>query len=422
MVLKIKAATIIIGNAIMNLHVALATETLSPLIFTGGVGASMLQANLNKTSSPHWYCDTQYKGYDLWLYYRNLAPMKADCWLDNMRLRWQDGEMQEAGIKITLVGDHLSAGDDINSGFAKDLWSDLLTGVQALGYSGTSPHVSALHYDWRLSLDQLMQGGTFTKMRRQIEACVAASNGKRAVLVTLSYAGPLMHKFLAKFVDDAWKSKYIERWISLSGVWGGSVELTRMAFYPKPKDFFNIPKYLPYISLETSRDMANSFPSSFTLRPTFMGNEEVLVSASLSGKKHDYGKNDISQALEDSGLSAARQVYKSSENAYSFEHLGDPGVAVDCMYGIGDQTVNGIHFGTGFNKPATNYTYEDGDGVAPTRSLSMCAAWSKAKVYAFPHIGHGGTLHSKEAVQQFSQIMHKQAGISEASRESSMFV
>merc|ERR1719440_713680 len=179
MALKIKAATIIIGNAIMNLHVVLATETLSPLIFTGGVGASMLQANLNKTSSPHWYCDTQYKGYDLWLYYRNLAPMKADCWLDNMRLRWQDGEMQEAGIQITLVGDHLSAGDDINSGFAKDLWSDLLTGVQDLGYSGTSPHVSALHYDWRLSLDQLMQDSTFGKMKQQIESEVAAASGKK---------------------------------------------------------------------------------------------------------------------------------------------------------------------------------------------------------------------------------------------------
>merc|ERR1719440_1442479 len=116
MALKIKAATIIICNAIVNLHVALATETVNPLIFTGGVGASMLQANLNKTSPPHWYCDTQAVGYDLWLYYTNLAPLKADCWLDNMRLRWQDGNMQDAGIEIRLVGDHLEAGDDIKNG------------------------------------------------------------------------------------------------------------------------------------------------------------------------------------------------------------------------------------------------------------------------------------------------------------------
>jgi len=230
-----------------------------------------------------------------------------------------------------------------------------------------------------------------------------------------------MHKFLAKFVDDMWKSEYIERWVSLSGVFGGSVELTRMALYPEAKDFFNIPDYLPYISLETSRDMSNSFSSSFTLRPTFMSDKEILISTSISGKERVYGEADMSEALGDSGLSVARQVYEASKNAYSFEHLEDPGVAVDCVYGVGDKTVNGIHFGNGFNNPATNYTYEDGDGVAPTRSLSLCATWSKTNVYTFPRIGHGGTLHSQDAVQQFAKIIHGQASALKASG-ASLFV
>lgn len=408
--LEAKMAMIIVGSALAAAHVA-AAEALHPLIFTGGVGASMLQADLNKTSSPHWYCDTQYNGYDLWLYYTNLAPLKADCWLDNMRLRWQNGKMKDAGIKIQLVGDHLPAEDDIKDGFAKDMWSDLLAAVKDIGYSGISPHVSALHYDWRLSLDQLMLDGTFKKMKEQIEARVAAADGKRAVIVTLSYGGPLLHKFFAEFVDGAWKQKYVERWVSLSGVFGGSVELTRMAFYPEAKDFFNIPEFLPYISLEMARDMSNTFSSSFTLRPTFLKDDEVLVSADIAGSRHHYTKNDMSQALEDSDLPAARQVYESSKSAYSFAELGAPGVTVDCIYGTSDDTVHAVHFADGFNKPATNYTYEDGDGVAPTRSLSLCAQWSRAdspkvSVHTFPHIGHGGTLHSKEAVLQFSQIIH----------------
>merc|ERR1719433_2307385 len=193
----------------------------------------MMQADLNKTSSPHWYCDTQANNYDLWLYHRNLAPGKYGCWLDNMQLKWRDDKMVDAGVKIKLVGDHLSAQDDIKGGFPKDLWGNLIAGVQDLGYSGNSPLVSALHYDWRMSLDQLRDDGTFAKMKRQIEERVKAAAGKRAVLVTLSYGGPLMHKFLAEAVGPAWKDAHVERWVSLSGVFGGSVELTRMALYPE---------------------------------------------------------------------------------------------------------------------------------------------------------------------------------------------
>merc|ERR1712048_442354 len=150
----------------------------------------------------------------------------------------------------------------------------------------------------------------------------------------------------------------------------------------------------------------------------------------IAGKKHEYTRSDVSQALEDSGLAAARKVYDYSENAYLFDRLGAPGVAVDCIYGIDDQTVNGVHFGDGFNEAATGYTYEDGDGVATKRSLSLCAQWSgtgpnatKVSIYSFPHIGHGGTLHSKESVQQFAQIMrsmHTPAGGLDNSAEVSL--
>merc|ERR1711982_183797 len=136
--------------------------------------------------------------------------------------------------------------------------------------------------------------------------------------------------------------------------------------------------------------MANSFPSSFTLRPTFMKDEEVLISANIAGKKHVYTKNDIDTALADSGLQAAREVYKSSRSAYSFHELGAPGVRVHCIYGTSDDTIDSIHFGNGFNKPATSYGYEEGDGVAPKRSLSLCAEWSATDgsdavhIHAFP--------------------------------------
>jgi hypothetical protein len=382
-----------------------------PILFTGGVGASMLNADLNKTTTPSMLCEKQAKDYHLWLYYGDFAPFKATCWLDNIRLRWKNGVLQDAGIKIKLPGDHLQPGDDVNKGFAKDLWSDLLSGVADLGYSKTSPHVGGLHYDWRLSLDQLLADGTYAKMKNTIESAVIKAGGKRAVLVTLSYGGPLIHKFLAQFVDAAWKAQYIERWISLSGVFGGSAELTRMAFYPDAKDFFNIPKFLPYITLMKSREMSNSFSSSFTLRPTFLNDTEALLNVNKNGLLKQYTKHQIGQALADSNLTDAKEVYDASKTAYSFHKLPAPGVAVDCVYGTSDNTISSINFGDDFNHPATGYRYEHGDGVAPDRSLSLCNHWNGAdntmvKVHTFPGIGHGGTLHSPVAVQAFSRILH----------------
>merc|ERR1712066_76960 len=114
--------------------------------------------------------------------------------------------------------------------------------------------------------------------------------------------------------------------------------------------------------------MSNSFSSSFTLRPTFLNDTEALLNVNMNGVMKTYTKNQISQALADSGLTEAQEVYDASKAAYSFHKLPAPGVAVECLYGDNDQTIGPINFGDGFNKPATSYRYEDGDGVAPVRS------------------------------------------------------
>jgi len=409
------------GVVALLVHTALAASAeppLNPILFMGGLGASMMNADVDKELS-RWYCYKKVLDYKLWLYFENFWPLSENCWRDNIALRWNNGKIKDFGVKVKLVGDNRSEGTDISFGFAKDLWSDLLSGIADLGYNGNSPSVGALHYDWRLGPLELAADGTFAKHKRAIETFVAKAFGKRAVLVTLSYASTLMHKFLATFVDAAWKREHIERWISLSGTFGGAAMLTRMAFYPTPGDFYNMP-YLPYISLESCRDLGNTFPSTFVQRPTYKGADEVLLSA--AGRSYTSG--DIGDALVDAGLLDAKTVFESTQDAYIFDNIDAPGVTVDCFYGIGDDTVTTIHYGNGFNQEATEYSYEDGDGVAPKRSLGRCLEWNSTSVralsaapgdsstscsvsiYEFPKIGHGGTLHIKEVVETFSRIIH----------------
>lgn len=178
-----------------------------------------------------------------------------------------------------------------------------------------------------------------------------------------------------------------------------------MAIYPEAQDFYNIPKYLPYISLEMMRDLSNTFPSNFVLQPTWLNDTEILISASVGGRNAAYTKHDIASALEVAGLSEAKRAYEASSSRYSFHQLGDPQVPVNCVFGTGDKTIRSISFGDGFGKPATGYVYEDGDGMAPVRSLSLCAQWEGATAHGLPHAGHGGTCHTPAAVDTFSQIV-----------------
>ena len=53
-----------------------------------GDGGSRIEAKLNKTWVPHYFCYKKSDWFELWLNVHYLAPEAIDCWADNMRLRY----------------------------------------------------------------------------------------------------------------------------------------------------------------------------------------------------------------------------------------------------------------------------------------------------------------------------------------------
>lgn len=52
-----------------------------------GDGGSQLEALLDKEDVPHYFCDKKTtEWFDLWLNLALLVPFVIDCWVDNMRL------------------------------------------------------------------------------------------------------------------------------------------------------------------------------------------------------------------------------------------------------------------------------------------------------------------------------------------------
>ena len=75
-------------SALLLLSVATLTcaSTPSPVVIVPGDGSNQLEAQLNKPSTPHFYCSKTASWYRLWLSLSQLVPGAVDCWADNMRL------------------------------------------------------------------------------------------------------------------------------------------------------------------------------------------------------------------------------------------------------------------------------------------------------------------------------------------------
>ncbi len=60
---------------------------MPPVILVPGDGGSQIEAKLNKTDSVHYICEKKTADFfDLWLNLQLLVPLVLDCWVDNMRL------------------------------------------------------------------------------------------------------------------------------------------------------------------------------------------------------------------------------------------------------------------------------------------------------------------------------------------------
>lgn len=62
-------------------------SALHPVILIPGDGGNQLEAKLNKSESVHYICGKETNDYfNIWLNMELLVPVVIDCWIDNMRL------------------------------------------------------------------------------------------------------------------------------------------------------------------------------------------------------------------------------------------------------------------------------------------------------------------------------------------------
>lgn len=71
----------------LTVFFVLTQATLNPVILIPGDGGAQLEARLNKTNVVHYICEkTSNDFFNIWLNMELLVPVVIDCWIDNIKL------------------------------------------------------------------------------------------------------------------------------------------------------------------------------------------------------------------------------------------------------------------------------------------------------------------------------------------------
>ncbi|XP_076280016.1 lysosomal phospholipase A and acyltransferase [Lasioglossum baleicum] len=379
-------------------------KQISPVLFVPGDGGSQVEAKLNKTTVVHYICQKTSNDYfNIWLNLELLVPLVIDCWIDNMKLiydnvtrttRNSDGvDIHVPGWGDPFVVEYLDPTKASPGSYFKDIGNML---VAELGYVRNNS-VRGAPYDFRKGPSENEE--FFTKLKALVEETYAANQKTPVTLLAHSMGGPMTLIFLQR-QNQAWKDKYISSFITLSAAWGGSVKALKVFAIGD-----DLGAYL--LRQSTLKDQQITSPSLGWLLPSklFWKDTEVLVESN----EKNYTLSTLKDYLIDINVPNGWEFRKDNEK-YQLDFTA-PGVELHCLYGTGIDTVQKLYY-----KPGTSIQGipqllpGDGDGTVNLRSLEACKNWQgkqKQKVYTqgFPGVDHMNILRNPNVLSYIKTVL-----------------
>ncbi|OXU27331.1 hypothetical protein TSAR_007291 [Trichomalopsis sarcophagae] len=376
----------------------------SPVIFVPGDGGSQVEASVNKTTVVHYLCEKVSSGFfNIWLNLELLVPIIIDCWIDNMKLLYNNETRKSRnpdGVDIRIPGwgdsfvvEYLDPSKASPGAYFKDIANML---VKDLGYI-RNVSLRGAPYDFRKGPNE--NDEYFVKLKDLVEETYIMNNNQPVTLVAHSMGGPMSLIFLQR-QSQKWKDKYINSLITLAGAWGGSVKALKV---------FAIGDDLGAYLLRESilKDQQITSPSLGWLLPSklFWKEDEVLVQTQL----RNYTFADMRQYLIDINVPNGWEFRKDNEK-FQLD-FRPPGVELHCLHGVKVDTVERLFYKPGIS--IDGYPQQipgDGDGTVNLRSLEGCTYWTnkqKQKIYhqPFPGVNHMQILNNGSVLDYIRNVL-----------------
>lgn len=342
--------------------------SLPPIILFPGLTGSVLQARLSGADLPHWFCERYLDWFDVWPVPEpsKIVPGMIDCTMYILTLQRNTSATPQfadpKGVEIRPYDFGKIAGV---ANFGNVSYFGMFVDYLEKNY-GYVPDVNVLGatYDWRYTGAECMHNGIFESWKQLVETTYRNNGNQKVHLLGHSMGAPVVHFFLARYCDQAWKDTYVARFWGLGGAYLGA-PLATMALLSLQAML--APKTpLPPSFVEFS----NTMPASIWMlpRPNLYNDTEMVFTPSRA-----YRVSDLPSILDP----ATASIYVGYLQSGVFDKVEAPGVDVTCIHGYGLPTPGGFQYAQdgNFSWQMPTIIPVDGDDTVPESVLNWCYTW-----------------------------------------------
>ncbi|ESO12856.1 hypothetical protein HELRODRAFT_159443 [Helobdella robusta] len=382
------------------------SSSLRPIVMVPGLGGTQLEARLNRTSVPHWYCYRVSDWFTLWLSVLELEA--ADCMVDNMRLFYvaeNHTTRNNHGVEIRV--DRFGSTETIEwldpfhtvgrSHFA--YFTNIVESLIKAGYH-RNVSVRGVPFDFRKAPNEM--DSLFKQMTKLVEETYELNNKTRIILMGHSMGNNFILYWLNR-QPQWWKDLYIDSLISLAAPWAGSVKTLRLM---ASGDSLGQSEHV--IKPIQARPLEQSMPSTAYLMPgPYWHKDEVLVMS----PKRNFTNLDYEAFFESINHTDGFLMWKDTESLT--KDLVDPNVKVHCIYGL--MKVDITPAVLDYRKVKSKNWYDEqpvtiygpGDGTVNERSLKACNKWSNVEIKQLDDAEHLSILLDPRTMEIIFNIISR---------------
>lgn len=380
------------------------SSRLHPIILVPGDGGSQVEGRLNKTSTVHYICSKTSDWFTLWLNLQQMIPEFVDCWVDNMKLKYNNltrTSHDNDGVETRIPGFGNSTTvewlDPSQRGFSI-YFATIVSHLLPLGYvRGVNLHGAP--YDFRKAANE--HGDYFVKVKKLVEETYIVNGETPVILLTHSMGSPMMLYFLLN-QSQSWKSKYIRCLTTLAGPWGGTVRALKIFAVGDDLGAWLLSEKKLMWEQRTSPSLAWLMPQEGFWEP-----DEVLVETA----SRNYTLKDYGEFFSDLKEPNAMLMREDTKNLLS--GLPPPNVEVFCLHGSGVDTTEKLIYKEGEfpgSDPST-ILKGNGDGTVNWRSLIGCTRWEGKQEQMVHHhvlkgVDHLGILREETAAVEIAMLVN----------------
>ena len=215
-------------------------------------------------------------------------------------------------------------------------------------------------YDFRLLPDPSAMKKYFSKLKKLIEGL------ENPATIIAHSLGVVVSTIFLNRQSKKWKARYISRFISISGPFGGATKAIHACLTGDTETPINI-------STEFYRQIEIGFGGVLWM----INNPEVFSEDIVN----DLNANQLGVALARRGSKNSAMVFENLVRPLHKEVLNFPGVPVCLIYGTGIGTAYKLRYSSKDFSDTPKIQKCDGDGTVPLKSLQAVSSWKTETLF-----------------------------------------